>query len=563
LGIVALGLVIYGLIFGYHYAQIQLGPFAPLAAALGLFVLLAVFGPFLLIHYYRAIRSRVIRFVSWLDTTIAATGLPRRLARRYPRFTGFFVERFMPGSPLGLVLSLWIILGAVAIEQVVELALEVTRGSLLPGIDLRIENLVAIMRTNTLDHVFYAVTWLGSAEVLGLLVLAVLLVSLVAKKYRSVCLLAGATVASWLSVDLVKHVIARPRPPIVDARILEPNFSFPSGHAAVSAVFYGVSTYLLVRALRRDSSRIAVAILAALLVLITGTSRMYLGVHFPSDVLAGWMLGIFWLSISAVVDHLWLAWKAPRVTVSEHALTSISLTARVAAGFVLLVCMSALVGFQVSVMPPRPVPKLTPPTVIAPTAVRATVQQKLPHYTEGLTGARQEPVSIVLVGTRTALEATFKAAGWTEAQSFSFDAVGSGIKAALAHRSAPDGPVTPSFLAAQPNVLAFSLPVGKTFAERHHIRIWSTNVETISGQALWLATASFDKGFELAPSTSLPTHQIDPAVDAERAFILRSLEQSGHLQDAQIFHLVPPESGVNFDGDPFHTDGRTLIMHLT
>jgi hypothetical protein len=104
--------------------------------------------------------------------------------------------------------------------------------------------------------------------------------------------------------------------------------------------------------------------------------------------------------------------------------------------------------------------------------------------------------------------------------------------------------------------------VGTTFAERHHIRIWSTDVQTSAGQPLWLATASFDKGFELAPSTGLPTHQIDPDIDAERSFVLTSLRGSGLAQSAQSIHLVPPDSRFNFDGDPFHTDGQTVLLVL-
>ena len=137
-----------------------------------------------------------------------------------------------------------------------------------------------------------------------------------------------------------------------------------------------------------------------------------------------------------------------------------------------------------------------------------------------------------------------------------------GVTAALTHRGAPAGPVTPSFLAEQPNVLAFSLPVGATFAERHHLRLWTTTVQTSAGQPLWLATASFDKGFELAPSTGLPTHRIDPNIDAERAFVVTSLQSGGRVQRTQTIQLVLPEAGVNFDGDPFHTDGQAVALYL-
>src|SRR5262249_1325531 len=157
--------------------------------------------------------------------------------------------------------------------------------------------------------------------------------------------------------------------------------------------------------------------------------------------------------------------------------------------------------------------------------------------------------SLVLVGSRAALERAFVAAGWTEAAPFGFQSVAGGIGAALSHRPDPAGPVTPSFLAEEPNTLAFSLPVGATFAERHHIPIWSTHHQTTSGQDIWLATASFDAGFELAPTTFLPTHRIAPAIDTERAFVVASLTHSGSVTQSVTLQLVPPEQGHNFSGD--------------
>jgi hypothetical protein len=195
--------------------------------------------------------------------------------------------------------------------------------------------------------------------------------------------------------------------------------------------------------------------------------------------------------------------------------------------------------------------------------VASTVEGQLPHYTEGLTGKRQEPVSLIFVGTRAQLEQAFQAAGWTENHPYTFGTLWGGIVASITHQADPAGPVTPSFLADDPNAVAFSLPVGNTFAERHHIRFWTTHVQTTTGQPLWLATASFDRGFELAPSTRLPTHQIDPAIDAERAFVVTSLQGTSLVTTTQTIQLVPPESGHNFDGDPFHTDGQAVIVHLS
>jgi undecaprenyl-diphosphatase len=565
LGLLGLLLLGYLALVSYRFAQIQLGPFAPLAAILILALLLAIIGPLLLVRYRHGLRAGLARGVQRLGALLAATGLPQRFARRFPRLSRFLVARFTPGSPVGLALTGWVVLGLFALEQVIELSIEVFYGTGVPALDRRIANLVAIIRTPELDHLFYAVTWLGSIRVVAPLAVAGLLLALLARRWREALLLPLVAALSWLSAEGLKYVVARPRPPLANARILETSFSFPSTHATVSAAFYGVAAYFLIRALGRDSAKILVGILAAVLVLLVGVSRAYLGVHFPSDVLAGWMFGLLWFALIVIADHLWQARRAAAVASAPAAVGPLRYLRYAGSAGIALLAIAYTVAFvavTAGTLPPQPQPQPTTPVVIAPDAVPSTVEQQLPHYTEGLTGVHEEPVSLVFVGTLAQLDAAFQVAGWTQAEPFSFQAITDGVNATLTHQSAPTGPVTPSFLAEQPNALAFSLPVGTTFAERHHIRIWPTSVQTSAGQPLWLATASFDKGFELAPSTGLPTHQIDPDIDTERSFVVTSLQGSGLAQSAQTIQLAPPESGFNFDGDPFHTDGQTVIVDL-
>jgi membrane-associated phospholipid phosphatase len=559
LGLLAVLLLGYLAVFSYHFAQIQLGPFAPLAAILTAALLLAVLGPPLLVRYHRRLRAALGQAIQGFGALLAATRLPQRFARRLPRFSRWLVARFTPGRPAGLALTVWVAAALLFLEQVIELLLEVASGGSVPALDRRIEHLVALIRTPELDHFFYAVTWLGSIRVVGVLAIAGALLALVARRRRDALLLLLVTTGSWLSAQGLQLVVTRPRPPLADARVLETSFSFPSGHATLSAAFYGAAAYFLIRALHRDVAKIFIGILAGVLVLFVGVSRAYLGVHFPSDVLAGWMLGALWLAVMVIADHLWQARSYSGASLPAGGVR------RTLGAVDLLVAVSyaaAFVGISTRTLPPPPQPSAVRPVVIALDAVPQTIERQLPHYTEGLTGVPQEPVSFVFVGTRAQLEAAFRAAGWTEAQRFSFRAVTNGVEAVLTHHSDPAGPVTPSFLAEQPNTLAFSLPVGVTFAERHHIRLWLTGMQTSTGQSLWLATASFDKGFELAPSTGLPTHQIDPNIDAERTFVVASLHRSSLLHQTKTIQLVPPESGRNFDGDPFHTDGQAVILYL-
>jgi undecaprenyl-diphosphatase len=262
------------------------------------------------------------------------------------------------------------------------------------------------------------------------------------------------------------------------------------------------------------------------------------------------------LVLVAVAEHVWSPRPPQPLPTGRRALTlGGSLVALMGSGVYLVSVYQTI--------PSPPQPTLTPaaPTVIAPDAVLSIVGQ-LPHHTETVFGNTQEPISLIFVGTQDRLERAFRTAGWTEAQKLSFASVKQVVLVSLRHQSDPAGPVTPSFVAEEPNTLAFNQPVGTTFEQRHHIRIWRTQVQTLDGHPLWVATASFDKGFELGATTFLPTHQIAPDIDNERDYIVTSLESAATVAKTVPLQFVPPEFGHNFAGDPFFTYGKAVILWL-
>ena len=137
-------------------------------------------------------------------------------------------------------------------------------------------------------------TALGSVTVLTLVVIATAALLLAERLW----LTALATVAACWSVSWVvsatKAMVARPRPTLVSHLVEVQNASFPSGHAAGSAAVYLTIAALATQVLVRPASRRAVLGFAILLVGAIGCSRVYLGVHWPSDVLAGWSFGTLW-----------------------------------------------------------------------------------------------------------------------------------------------------------------------------------------------------------------------------------------------------------------------------
>lgn len=138
------------------------------------------------------------------------------------------------------------------------------------------------------------VTALGSGTVLTTIVLAVAGLLLVQRRWLTAgALIAAALTGSW-AVTLLKTHVARARPTIVEHWAVVNNESFPSGHAASSAVIY---LTLAALASQVTPGRLVRRYLMAIAILLTGAigiSRVYLGVHWPSDVLAGWSFGTLW-----------------------------------------------------------------------------------------------------------------------------------------------------------------------------------------------------------------------------------------------------------------------------
>jgi undecaprenyl-diphosphatase len=138
------------------------------------------------------------------------------------------------------------------------------------------------------------ITALGSPAVLGLVVLISSFFLLLAGKRRLSVFILAAAGGGTLAVTLLKEAFARPRPDLTPEGLLVYTASFPSGHAMVSAVVYLTLGALIARLAPRRLLKLYVMTVALVLTGLVGFSRVYLGAHWPSDVLAGWAIGAAW-----------------------------------------------------------------------------------------------------------------------------------------------------------------------------------------------------------------------------------------------------------------------------
>jgi undecaprenyl-diphosphatase len=141
------------------------------------------------------------------------------------------------------------------------------------------------------------ITGLGGYAILTIMTLAALAYLLMAGKRGAALLVVGAVVGGMLLSTALKFGFERPRPDLVPHATRVYTASFPSGHAMLSAVTYLTLGALLTRVQKRRRVRAFIMGLAVVITLLVGASRVYLGVHWPSDVLAGWSVGAAWASL--------------------------------------------------------------------------------------------------------------------------------------------------------------------------------------------------------------------------------------------------------------------------
>ncbi len=135
------------------------------------------------------------------------------------------------------------------------------------------------------------VTEAGSTPAVILLAAVALVLGVAIGPWRHGVIAAAVVGLASLGNSLIKAAVARQRPDIIEAVVSEPGYSFPSGHSALGMVGWGILAVLVSRTRLPRVVRVAAVAAMAVLVVLIGVSRVYLGVHYPTDVIAGWTLG--------------------------------------------------------------------------------------------------------------------------------------------------------------------------------------------------------------------------------------------------------------------------------
>lgn len=214
-------------------------------------------------------------------------------------------------SDMRLASLVWFALAAVLVTLFIELALSVLAGETMVfdrNIILALRNPLDLsdpIGPYWLEELMRDITALGGTGVLSFVTLFTVLYLYLQQHRQMAMFVTIVIVTGMLSSSLLKYGFARPRPDLVPHGSYVYTSSFPSGHSMMSALVYLTLALMFANSQIRVSIKVLFITSALFLVLLIGLSRIYLGVHWPSDVLAGWSAGSVWALMSYRFARFW------------------------------------------------------------------------------------------------------------------------------------------------------------------------------------------------------------------------------------------------------------------
>jgi membrane-associated phospholipid phosphatase len=229
----------------------------------------------------------------------AALPLLERLLKRTASWTARF--RYRDYLPVAIVLVIGVVATSMAGDAFLDLAESVHDESPeLRRIDSEVHQWARTAYTSGSTRFFTALTLIGTPVGLGVLIAIIGLLLILRKRWRwAAYLLFTSGVGGLLNLQL-KAYFARARPELSEALRHASGYSFPSGHAMGSTIVFGALSYLAFRSIPRWRERAAVIALCVSMIVAIASSRIYLGVHWISDIGAGIAAGVIWMASTTV-----------------------------------------------------------------------------------------------------------------------------------------------------------------------------------------------------------------------------------------------------------------------
>lgn len=406
-----------------------------------------------------AFSGSLYRVLDRLHRIIKRTPGYRNLQQKHPLVYALLDKRISLSKPWGLGAVVGFSCALMLLGVTFFILWNVTTRGGWHTFDLSLVNLLAQLRTPGANHLFGIITNLGAAPVVTTVVILAGLFSFFARQYKSLFVIVGSVVLSMLASEFMEVLFQRARPDLSLHAVQAHGFSFPSGHATVAFALFGSLYYWLWNHPGVLRIRATLAFLLLMAAFLVGFSRVYLGVHYPSDVVSGFCVGFAGVLICGTIAANW-----------TH-LTDVQSRADVKAGIIMLIYAIGAVTYAY-VKPVHGEGRLLEGAVRAENLPLDKSIEFMPRDSTTLFGHNYVPVNLVLQGQAQALSDALEKSDWKPVRPSDFFTRGMA------------DPVFPAFLDGKP--AGFSLQQ-ETAEGRRILRLWPMPY-TVQDKPLWAGT---------------------------------------------------------------------------
>jgi undecaprenyl-diphosphatase len=458
----------------------------------------------------------------------------------------FLRKRLDPSSFFGLpILSLAILVIGLFIFILV-LGFEApSAGTLWANLDERIASFFRLFLNDHVAVFAFLITALCFSNFIVAFSAVATMWFLLEKRKSYIVGLWTGVIGTALSSYLIKFIVGRPRP--TPLFYFENSYSFPSTHAAIAVFLSFFLAYYAIRVYPRWSRNVSVIFAAIVISILIAWSRLYLGVHYFSDVIAGYALGGILLIVSIIIERRLMRYDAPQRL------------SKMRQGIVLAGATVFLVGIFFS----QTFNKITLQDLYHALPLTSVEQQPLkeillnnawPLWTENLRGARERQVRFIFVSDPAFFEETLKQSGWVKRDEPTIGSVLQRASAIVFKTSYPAAPIRPRFWRNDPNAFSFTkLASGdKKEKDLYVLRLWRAPMIEAGAQQVYISELWVDRDLYIP----LPAKQ--SILDAAREQLLHDI--SKNISKREILPATVPVNTNELEEGTQHI--TVEIIHL-
>lgn len=491
----------------------------------------------------------------------------RWLYHNFPGAYLFLANRLRRDIFWGLPFSLLTFSLFVVILSLFDITKNILTSGAVVSLDMKIENLLTVFRDSFLVKIFLWVTALGEAQMIISLVLVFTALFWLWKKRFYVFSLWLSVAGSAASAYIAKMLINRARPDGNIPVYTEHFFSFPSGHSALIITLCGFLVYCAWRNFNTWKIRVNSFFIAGAVILLVGFSRLYLGVHFLSDVLGGYLIGFFWLLLGITFSE-WLIIKSIkqggqdliREVKDELYVKRSQKLLKLFTGLLIFVEVFYAVSFIKNFKPIyNVVVQNTERQIVVRDISDPLFEKYIPKFPENLTGDYQAPLNFIIVAPddRTLVK-NILSADWQTAEPVSVRSVSKIIYASLRNTKYDSAPITPLYWHGHPNDFAFEKPLkGTNLQNRYEVRFWKTGIATEDGGFVYVGSTSLNNSLDY-----LILRSASSDLDVARDQLFNDIVNNNPVAAYQKKQFVDNSKGNYYEKGKYITDGKAYLIYL-